>query len=194
MTTSAPAPSDELIDAVRAVDGVSEVTRVPEASSALRVGLVDGTDERAVGAMVDAVLRDRFGLASETETVDEIGPMPADGRLCLERLVLTRGRGVRAEVVLGVDGRSAPGAASAEGASEAIGTALLLALEELTEDAVIGTIENVRDDSDGVARVRLRLDVDGAEVTTTGEAAVVRSRAQAIVRALLVAIEPHLPD
>jgi hypothetical protein len=203
VTTSAPTPSADLldadlinadlIDAVRAVDGVRAVASSAEAG-VLRVELADGTDEKAVGAMVDTVLQERFGLTAEAEAEDEIGPMPADGRLSLERLVLTTGRGARAEVLIGLDGRSASGAASTEGATEAIATALLLSLEELTEDAVIGTIENVREDSDGVARVRLRLDVDGAEVIATGEAAVVRSRAQAVVRALLVAIEPHLPE
>jgi hypothetical protein len=193
VTTSAPAPSDELIDAVRALDGVRAAASAAE-PGVLRVELVDGADEQAVGAVVDALLRDRFGVTSETVVEDEIGPMPADGRLGLERLVLTSGGGARAEVLLGLDGRTAPGAADADGAAEAIAAALLLALEELTEDAVIGTIDNVREDSDGVARVRLRLDVDGAEVVATGEAAVVRSRVQAVVRALLVAIEPHLPD
>ena len=100
---------------------------------------------------------------------------------------------VAARVGMSLDGRSAPGSAEAESAAEAVGAAILLALEELTEDAVIGTIDGVRVDSDGIARVRLRLDVDGTEELAEAEAAVLRSAPQAVVRAVLTAVEPHLP-
>ena len=206
MTTSSTlsADSPDLLAALADLDGVDGVT--PEAADALRVRLNGDQDQRAVSTSIATVLRERFGVSgARTSTVEEIGAIEGEGRLALERLVLVAGNGgATADVVVRLDDRTAPGSASssgagpaasteAEAAGAAITTALLLALEELTEDAVIGGIERVGIDSDGVARVRLRLDVDGADVPASGEAAVIRHRPQAVVRAVLAAVEPHLP-
>jgi hypothetical protein len=187
-------PSPEILAALHDVDGVDAV--VGEPSGALRLDLHPNADATRVDAAVTALLADRFGIAgATTDLLRRMGPVAADGRLTLDDLELSsRADHVVARLAVSFDGRSAPGAAEAETAAEAVTTAILLALEELTEDAVIGTIEGARVDSDGIARVRLRLDVDGAEEPAEAEAAVLRSEPQAVVRAVLTAVEPHLPS
>jgi hypothetical protein len=187
------APALDLVAALRQVPGIGAVTA--DRSGALRIDLADDADAETVRSSVLAVTEQRFGPGASTVTAERIGPVTADARLALEELVLTDLAPERtaAEVSMTLEGRSATGAAEAAVASEAVVTAILLALEELTEDAVIGTIESARIDSDGIARVRLRLDVDGTEEAAEAEAAVLRSAPQAIVRAVLTAVEPHLP-
>lgn len=189
-----PAPSPELLAALREVDGVGSA--VGEPSGDVRLDLHPDADAARVEAAVAALLADRFGIAGATpDLIERMGPVSADGRLSLEELELTHRVGtVTARVVTSLEGRSASGVADAGSAAEAVTTAILLSLEELTEDAVIGTIEGVRVDSDGIARVRLRLDVDGTEEAAEAEAAVLRSEPQAVVRAMLTAVEPHLPS
>jgi hypothetical protein len=188
-----PAPSADLLAALHEIDGVRSV--VGEQSGALRLDLHPDADASRVDAAVATLLADRFGInGATTDALERMGPVVADGRLAVDELELTeRGGAVAARVAMNLEGRSVPGAAEADSAAEAVTTAILLALEELTEDAVIGTIDSVRVDSDGIARVRLRLDVDGAEETAEAEAAVLRSVPQAVVRAVLTAVEPHLP-
>ena len=195
MTTPASfsAPPTDLLAALREIDGVESVLGEP--SGAWRLDLRSDADATRVDAAVAGLLSDRFGLVgATTDLVERMGPVVADGRLAVEELELVdRPGAVSARVGMSLDGRSAPGSAEAESAAEAVGAAILLALEELTEDAVIGTIDGVRVDSDGIARVRLRLDVDGTEELAEAEAAVLRSTPQAVVRAVLTAVEPHLP-
>jgi hypothetical protein len=189
--------SPELLSALAELDGVATV--VPDAAAdGVRVELREGAVERDVATAAEALLHERFGVAgATTSTVEEIGVIEGEGRLALERLVLTvADGGARADVLVRLDDRCAPGSAAGDGSADAgaaITGALLLALEELTEDAVIGSIERAGVDGDGVARVRLRLDVDGSDVPASGEAAVIRHRPQAVVRAVLAAVEPHLP-
>lgn len=189
-----PAPSPELIAALRQLPGVGDVGGDP--SGALRIDLTADADAAAVRAAVTTLATERFGPGVRTDSVERMGPVSGDARLALDELVLTESAGGRtsAQVRMSVEGRSAAGTAEADGAADAVVTAILLALEELTEDAVIGTIESARVDSDGIARVRLRLDVDGTEEPAEAEAAVLRSAPQAIVRAVLTAVEPHLPE
>jgi len=110
-------------------------------------------------------------------------------------------------VSVALDERVAPGAASVAAGSglgvddpsgpadAAVATALLLALEELTEDAVIGSVESIAfPDGGGTASVRLRLDIDGAEVEAEASVPVLGHRPQALARAVLAAVEPHLPN
>jgi hypothetical protein len=189
--------SSELLAALAELDGVAAVT--PDtAADGVRVELREDAVESDVSTAAEALLHGRFGISGASSSrVEEIGGIDGEGRLALERLVLTVGdAGARADVLVRLDDRCAPGSAAADvsaDAGSAITSALLLALEELTEDAVIGSIERAGIDGDGVARVRLRLDVDGSDVSASGEAAVIRHRPQAVVRAVLAAVEPHLP-
>ena len=176
----------------------------------LRLDLRDDADEAAVRAALAEVLRSRTsaepGEVRRRETVDSSG---ADGgRLALDRLVLTAGPSAgSAEVVVALDDRVAPGSASVPGradvedgvttigvADSAVVTALLLALEELTEDAVIGSVEQISfPDGGETASVRLRLDVEGSEVLAEASVPVLGHRPQSLARAVLAAVEPHLP-
>lgn len=192
MTT--PAVPADLLVALRQVPGVLDAS--VDAAARVRLELVDGAGEPAVVEAVAEVARRFGGEVADASRIDEVGPISADGRLALESLALTAADGrVRADVLLGLDGRSAAG--TGEGpdepaAAQAVTAALLLALEELTEDAVIGTVEKA-EITDGTAAVRLRLDVDGNEVLAEGAAPVRTHAPQALVRAVLAGLDPHLP-
>jgi hypothetical protein len=195
-----PAPADEILTAVGELPGVDRVTLDPDDVGLLRLDLHADAAEEAVMSVVEAMLRDRFGVVpSEARLVESTGPLSAvNGRLVVERLVLSSAGGAHtAEVVLTLDGRSAPGSAAGTGslpAVTAVVSALLLALEELTEDAVIATIEDVTfSDGDETATVQLRLDVDGSDIVASGTAPLIAHRPQAVARAVLAAVEPHLP-
>ena len=84
--------------------------------------------------------------------------------------VTSAGRKVTVSIVLRRGEREcrgeAPGTTTANGVNHAVAEATLHAIEELTEDAVIGRLEHleVGDDS---ASVSLVLDVDGVEVAVS---------------------------
>ncbi len=208
MTTPAtlPASVSELFGALEQIPGVSAVGLDSGPDSWLRVDLYESADEAAVRAALADVLRARTsGEPAEIRRQETVGSSGADGsRLALDRLVLTSGASVgSAEVSVALDDRLAPGSApvslaedaEAGEADTAVATALLLALEELTEDAVIGSVEEITfPDGGGTASVRLRLDVDGSEVPAEASVPVLGHRPQALARAVLAAVEPHLPS
>jgi hypothetical protein len=109
--------------------------------------------------------------------------------------VTSAGRKVIVTIVLRRGDREfhgeAPGTTSSQGVFRAVAEATLRAVEELTEDAVIGRVETL-EVGDG-ASVTLVLDVDGEEVSAFGQSAVHSDPRQAIVRAVLAAVTPHLP-
>ncbi|MDQ1634844.1 MAG: hypothetical protein QOJ32_1653 [Frankiaceae bacterium] len=198
-----PQLSPDLLSALADLIGVADAAPDDADGSAgrLRLTLDDGVDEQRVLAAAEAVITSRVGGGtSRVGVVEEVGRISGDGRLALEQLrLVTSGSGVAASMRLTLDDRTATGSAELDrsddaAVAEAVVGAALLALEELTEDAVIGTVERAAVDDDGVARIRLRLDVDGTDVATEGEASVLVHRPQAIVRAVLAALEPHLPD
>jgi hypothetical protein len=204
VTTEAPTtPSTDLLAALADLDGVVDVTPDSAGGQAgrLQLTLADGADESRVLADTEALLASHVGPGSRRlGAVEEIGRVNGDGRLALEqlRLVLTD-ESVAASMTLALDDRTAQGAAEVSrvgdtAMAEVVVGAALLALEELTEDAVIGTVERAAVDDDGVARIRLRLDIDGTDVPAEGEASVLAHRPQAVIRAVLAALEPHLPD
>jgi hypothetical protein len=198
-------PVPELLDAVAEIPGVNGASFDAEEAGLLRVDLHADAAAETVHRAVDALLLERFGLPGQAQRLEETtGTLSADddrlrvGRLAVDRLVVRADDDATSVTVrLSLDGRSAPGAAEDDGAadaSRAIVSALLLALEELTEDAVIATIEDL-DFVDGgeTVNVRLRLDVDGSEIVASGSASVLTHSPQAVARAALSAVEPHLP-
>lgn len=212
MTTEAPTtPSTDLLAALADLDGVADVVTDPADGheghdvhdgheGRVRLTVAGGADEQRVLAEAEALLMARVGAGTRRVGVmEEVGRISGDGRLALERLcVVTSEAGVRASMTLALDDQMAAGSAelgrSGDTAmAEAVVGAALLALEELTEDAVIGTVERAALDDDGVARIRLRLDIDGTDVAAEGEASVLAHRPQAVIRAVLAALEPHLP-
>lgn len=203
MTTEAPSTlSPDLLTTLADLDGVADASTDEAGGRAgrLRLTVADGADEQRVLAEVEALLTAWVGGGTRrVGVVEEVGRISGDGRLALEQLrLVTSDSEVTASLTLALDDRTATGAAGIgrpgdAAMAEALVGAALLALEELTEDAVIGTVERAAVDDDGVARIRLRLDVDGTDVAAEGEASVIAHRPQAVVRAVLAAIDPHLP-
>jgi hypothetical protein len=206
---TSPAHLEEILASVRGVAGVDAVElESADGGRLLRVDLVPDAGECELNAAVAAVLAERFALAAtETGSRETAGPVQvADGRLVVDRLAFSRlGQQVAAEVSVRLDDRVAPGTKVEDAATDpeatqlqAVAEAVLFALEELTEDAVIATIADLSflspdDDTVETATVRLSLDVDGTAVEAAGSAPVLGHRPQAVVRAVLSAVEPHLP-
>jgi hypothetical protein len=205
VTTPATVPAHvpEVLAALEQIPGVAAASVDGGAAEWLRLDLHDDADEAAVRAAMTDVLRTRTSAEpGEIRMQETVSTVAGDGgRLALDRLVLTTGPGVgTAEVTVALDDRTAPGSATLTRAGEtadadaAVATALLLALEELTEDAVIGSVEQIEfPDGGGTASVRLRLDIDGSEVLAEAGVPVLGHRPQALARAVLAAVEPHLP-
>lgn len=197
VTTALPAPSPELLAAMRALPGVADVR--PASDDAVTVDLEADATEADVSAALAELVRDQWGAVPTSTTRQErIAAVAGPGRLGTDEVVLRiSGSRVEADVVVSLDDAAASGSSAVDGPPEAalpaaVVTAVLFALEELTEDAVIGTVEQALL-GPVEASVRLRLDIDGAEVVANGESAVVAHPPQAIVRAVLAAVEPHLP-
>lgn len=209
MTTPAapPAPVAEVLAALEQIPGVSSagVASGVDAGDGqwLRLDLRDDADEAAVRAAMADLFRGRsFAEPDEVRRQETVDARGADGgRLSLDRLALSSSpTSGAATVSVALDDRVAPGSASlpgdphGEAVDLAVATALLLALEELTEDAVIGSVESIGfPDGGSTASVRLRLDVDGSEALAEASVPVLGHRPQALARAVLAAVEPHLP-
>jgi hypothetical protein len=202
VTTPASLPHalPDLLAELGAVPGVATASLDPVDRELLRLELHETAAADEVWATVGDLLRHRLGLDVPAPQFQEmVAAAPAGaGRLALGRLQLTsQGDRCSAEVELSLNGRTVPGAGEGSGpmaSSKAVAGALLLALEELTEDAVIASIEELEFVDGGErASVRLRLDVDGSEVLTGATAPVLGHRPQAVARCVLTAVEPHLP-
>ena len=110
--------------------------------------------------------------------------------------VTSAGRKVVVTIVLRRYGREfrgeAPGSTSSHGVHRAVAEATLHAIEELTEDAVIGRLESLEVGEQVL--VTLVLDVEGVEITSSAQSEVEADPRQAVVRAVLAAVQPHLPE
>ncbi len=201
---------EDVLAALRSVPGVrsADIGQDDDGGEGmLRLDLAADVDEVEVAAAVGRLLRDRFGLGVDAgqvqmvEAAEDFAAMPEsdevtpDGVRVAVMNVTSAGRKVIVTIVLRRGDREfrgeAPGTTSSHGVFRAVAEATLRAIEELTEDAVIGRVETL-DVSEG-ASVTLVLDVDGEEVTASGRSAVHSDPRQAIVRAVLAAVTPHLP-
>jgi hypothetical protein len=180
----------------------------------LRLDLLTDVDEVEVASSVGRLLRERFGLGVDAGQVQMVeaasdfaapAPRSADPSETLPGShpvqvavmnVTSAGRKVTVTIVLRRGEREfrgeAPGSATSNGVNRAVAAATLHAVEELTEDAVIGRLERLSV-LEGVATVELVLDVDGVEISVSGTSAVHLDPRQAVVRAVLEAVQPHLP-
>jgi hypothetical protein len=208
---------DDVLLALRSVPGVrsADIGDDDEGGAGLlRLDLAGDVDEVEVAASVGRLLREQFGLgvdaghvqmveAAENFAAPLIPSQPGDahsGALADVQVavmnVTSAGRKVVVTIVLRRAGREfrgeAPGTTSANGVFRAVAEATLHAIEELTEDAVIGRLE-VLEVSDQVL-VTLVLDVDGVEITASAQAEIHSDPRQAVVRAVLAAVQPHLPE
>lgn len=219
MTSSTAASIDEVLQALRNVPGVrsADIGR-DEAGGAglLRLDLATDVDEVEVASTVGRLLRERFGLGVDAGQVQMVeaaadfaaAPVPrsadagGNGSAATDVVQVTvmnvasAGRKVIVTIVLRRGEREyrgeAPGTTTSDGVFRAVAAATLHAVEELTEDAVIGRLEHL-DITGGAVSVVLVLDVDGVEITACGVSPVHSDPRQAIVRAVLEAVQSHLP-
>jgi hypothetical protein len=216
VTSTAALSIDEVLAALRSVPGVRSADIGQDDSGGaglLRLDLDDNVDEVEVATSVGRLLRERFGLgvdAGQVQMVEAAADIAAepiaaeyagdfahassDVRVT-EMNVTSAGRKVMVTIVLRRGAREcrgeAPGTTSLNGVHRAVAEATLHAIEELTEDAVIGHVEHLEIDN-GVATVAVVLDVDGIEVAASASSPVHSDPRQAIVRAVLSAVAPHL--
>jgi hypothetical protein len=214
VTPSTAVSIDEVLLALRSIPGVRSADIGDDDSGGaglLRLDLEGNVDEVEVATSVGRLLRERFGLGVDAgqvqmvEAAADFAP-PAgtdsdgfDGHGGVRVTVMnvtSAGRKVTVSIVLRRGEREcrgeAPGTTTANGVYHAVAEATLHAIEELTEDAVIGRLEHL-DVSESTASVSLVLDVDGVEVTAEAASPVQSDPRQAIVRAVLEAVQPHLP-
>ncbi len=217
MTSTAAVSIDEVLLALRSIPGVRSADIGDDDSGGaglLRLDLASDVDEVQVATSVGRMLRERFGLGVDAGQVQMVeaaadfaaGSAPPDApsgsepdggdvRVAVMN-VTSAGRKVMVSIVLRRGEREsrgeAPGTTSSHGVFRAVAEATLHAVEELTEDAVIGRVEHL-DVADSVASIALVLDIDGVEVAASGVSPVHSDPRQAIVRAVLAAVQPHLP-
>jgi hypothetical protein len=217
MVSSSTAVSiDDVISALRDVPGVrsADIGQDDEGGAGLlRLDLAADVDEVEVAASVGRLLRERFGLGVDAgqvqmvEAAEDFAAAPLvptqsgepqlsshDIRVAVMNVV-SAGRKVVVTIVLRRGDREyrgeAPGSTSTSGVFRAVAEATLRAIEELTEDAVIGRIEHL--EVEEYASITLVLDVDGVEISSTAQSQVHSDPRQAVVRAVLAAVQPHLP-
>jgi hypothetical protein len=210
VTSSTTVSIEDVLAALRSIPGVrsAEIGQDDDGGEGvLRLDLAADVDEVEVAASVGRLLRERFGLGVDAghvqmvEAAEDFAPVagsdePAPNGVRVAVMnVTSAGRKVIVTIVLRRGDREfhgeAPGTTSSQGVFRAVAEATLRAVEELTEDAVIGRVETL-EVGDG-ASVTLVLDVDGEEVSAFGQSAVHSDPRQAIVRAVLAAVTPHLP-
>lgn len=209
-----PAP-DDLIAAVRSVPGVADASLDGSAApdGGLRLTLEPGCDETAVSAAVDAVLRERFGLAVDEDAVavvedvemrrgDGAPPAASDAaaRPTIDHMhVVSTGEGVTASVTISVGGRTAVGEASGAGDDLAVlmtvSSAALLAAADLVDGRALfdpDRVDIVDTGDQRTALVRVVSTEAGQPRLLTGAAIVRDDLRQAVIRATLHAINRRL--
>lgn len=213
MTLSTAVSIDEVLLALRSIPGIRSADIGDDDSGGaglLRLDLAADVDEVEVATSVGRLLRERFGLGVDAgqvqmvEAAADFAPVNGDasgfdghgGVRVTVMNVTSAGRKVTVGIVLRRGEREcrgdAPGTTTANGVNHAVAEATLHAIEELTEDAVIGRLEHL-EVSDSSASVSLVLDVDGVEMAVSAASPVQSDPRQAIVRAVLQAVQPHLP-
>jgi hypothetical protein len=217
VSSSTAVSIDDVLLAIRSVPGVrsADIGDDDEGGAGLlRLDLAADVDEVEVAASVGRLLREQFGLGVDAGQVQMVeaaedfaaAPLipspsgepnpgsPGDVRVAVMN-VTSAGRTVVVTIVLRRNGRDfrgeAPGSTSSHGVYRAVVEATLHAVEELTEDAVIGRLETL--DVGEQVFVSLVLDVEGVEVTSSAHSEIDSDPRQAVVRAVLAAVQPHLP-
>ena len=235
---------DELVAALLGISGVAAaaVEPVPDGPGTLRLQLTPGADEVAVAGEINHLLRERFGLAvdtdrvrvvddGESQTADPTGdrwdvpgdqwpaagpPAPAGltvvasedvaprharpGRLVIDRVQLSSaGLTTTVTVTLSAAGTSfvgvAEGTATAGSLHRAVATATLRAVESVVEGAVRFDVEHVEiaeTGGDRTALVVVTMVTDRATQRLSGASVVREDARQAVIRAVLAAVNRRL--
>lgn len=207
----------DVVDALRAVPGVSEAQVEPDDEGGLgvlRLGLDPGVDEVEVATSVGRVLREQFGLGVDAERVqivedaDIADPIPHVTTLVPEQRVrpainrmhlVSSGLDVTATVTLSSGDRllagEARGTASQSGVQRAVANATLRAVEELLDHAVrfeLDHLEVTAVGSDRTVLVSLTMVSTRGSERLTGAAHVREDVRQAVIRGTLDALNRRL--
>jgi hypothetical protein len=201
----------EIVAALRTVPGVAEADVEPDDAGGglglLRLGLSPGVDEVQVASKVGRLLRERFGLGVDADQVqliedattadvpDQPGKRPIISRMQL----VSSGLEVKATVSLsyreGTVSGAASGTATQSGVQRAVATAALHAIEELIGGKARFELEHVevtRSGRDRTALVSVTMVSGTGTDRLTGSAVVREDARQAVIRAVLDAVNRRL--
>jgi hypothetical protein len=201
----------EIVAALRTVPGVADADVEPDdvggGLGLLRLGLAPGVDEVAVASKVGRMLRERFGLGVDADQVQliEDAPTPdlptyAGRRPIISRMqLISSGLDVTAAVSLSyrdgtVRGEST-GTATQSGVQRAVATASLRAVEALIGSTARFELEHVdvtRSGRDRTALVSVTMVSGSGTDRLTGSAVVREDARQAVIRAVLDAVNRRL--
>jgi hypothetical protein len=201
----------EIVAALRTVPGVAEADVEPDDDGGglgvLRLGLAPGVDEVQVASKVGRLLREQFGLGVDADQVQLIEDAPsnelpaqAGKRPIISRMQLvSSGLEVTATVSLSlrdatVQGQ-ATGTATQIGVQRAVATGTLRALEQLIADKARFELEHVevtRSGRDRTALVAVTMVTASGTDRLTGSAVVREDARQAVIRAVLDAVNRRL--
>jgi hypothetical protein len=203
----------EIAAALRTVPGVAEADVEPDDEGGglglLRLGLAPGVDEVQVASKVGRLLRERFGLGvdadqvqliEDAETPDVAEQTESGHRPIISRMQLvSSGLDVTAAVSLSyregtVRGEST-GTATQSGVQRAVATAALRAIELLIGTSARFELEHVevtRSGRDRTALVSVTMVSGAGSDRLTGSAVVREDARQAVIRAVLDAVNRRL--
>lgn len=201
---------EEIVAALRAVPGVADADVEPDEDGGglglLRLGLAPGVDEVQVASTVGRLLREQFGLgvdAEQVQLIEDAGSpeLPVQGRRpVISRMQLvSSGLDVTAKVSLAyrdgtVRGEST-GTATQSGVQRAVASASLRAIESLIGGKARFELEHVEVASNGrdrTALVAVTMVSGSGTDRLTGSAVVREDARQAVIRAVLDAINRRL--
>jgi hypothetical protein len=201
----------EIVAALRLLPGIAAADVEPDADGGglglLRLGLTPGVDEVQVASKVGRLLREQFGLGVDADQVQliEDAAAPDDaarsgGRPVISRMQLvSSGLDVEAIVTLSfrdvvVRGEST-GTATQSGVQRAVATATLRATEQLVGGKARFELEHVEvapTGRDRTALVSVTMLGGAGNDHLTGSAAVREDARQAVIRAVLDAVNRRL--
>jgi hypothetical protein len=201
----------EIVAALRAVPGIAEADVEPDDDGGglglLRLGLSPGVDEVQVASKVGRLLRERFGLGVDADQVQLIEDAesqdpgsPTGHRPVISRMQLvSSGLDVTANVSLTFQGRvvrgEAGGTATQSGVQRAVASAALHAVEQLIDSRARFELEHVEvtpNGRDRTALVSVTMVSNSGADRLTGSAMVRQDARQAVIRAVLDAVNRRL--
>jgi hypothetical protein len=201
----------EIVAALRTVPGVAEADVEPDDEGGglgmLRLGLSPGVDEVQVASKVGRLLRERFGLGVDADqvqliedaTTPDLPTQPGKRPIISRMQLVSSGLEVTATVSLsfreGTASGQSTGTATQSGVQRAVAGASLRAVEVLIDGKARFELEHVevtRSGRDRTALVSVTM-VSGAGTDRLTGSAVVREDArQAVIRAVLDAVNRRL--
>jgi hypothetical protein len=201
----------EIVAALRTVPGVADADVEPDDAGGglglLRLGLSPGVDEVQVASKVGRLLRERFGLGVDADqvqliedaTTPDVPAQPGKRPIISRMQLVSSGLEVTATVSLsyreGTVSGAATGTATQSGVQRAVATGSLRAVEELIGGKARFELEHVevtRSGRDRTALVSVTMVSGAGSDRLTGSAVVREDARQAVIRAVLDAVNRRL--